>query len=323
MWQACPKKESALFVNAVEAATENAQNLTEIHKNRPVRRAGLHNNNMLATKAHQGRSQSRTVATIVRASRSATAHGSCALEPATVCRKKAATVFAACGHIYAWRRGTRILLLRHGLEPSEVALSRLYPMQSGEEADNQPHGGQELFADDQGGKDHGVGDVYKMIENLRSFFNNADAKALLSMGDVCQRAFNDRVARVDPQWTTASSTLEVFDISARTLKTHGAGSVRNLGTSPAIPPALARHLHRKCKVDGADGSHQKPPQRNGLFDDSTNGTGKNNQEQSGDGEVRREAGGKRMKALQARSEEERTQHMDIESWQELVRAASI
>ena len=38
-----------------------------------------------------------------------------------------------------------------------------------------------------------------MIESLRCFINNDSVKASMSMGDAWKRAFNDRVAKVDPQ----------------------------------------------------------------------------------------------------------------------------
>ena len=37
-----------------------------------------------------------------------------------------------CKHVYDWREGSRILSLRHGLEPNEVALYRAFPMPKGE-----------------------------------------------------------------------------------------------------------------------------------------------------------------------------------------------
>ena len=47
-------------------------------------------------------------------------------------------------------------------------------------------------AENGGGRDHGVGDMYQMIERLSNFINNDHVKALMSMGDAWTRAFTDR-----------------------------------------------------------------------------------------------------------------------------------
>ena len=74
------------------------------------------------------------------------------------------------------------------------------------------------FAEDDGGKDHGTGATDKTFGSLRNFINTDDVKALKMMGDAWNRAFNDTVARVNPQYKKACPKFAVLDNSALTWK---------------------------------------------------------------------------------------------------------
>ena len=76
----------------------------------------------------------------------------------------------------AWAHMTEGESLRHGLEPSDVALYKAFPMPR-----NFLHAmrlttnlmyGNKPFTEDEGGKGHGAEYMYKMIESLRSSTNN-------------------------------------------------------------------------------------------------------------------------------------------------------
>ena len=57
--------------------------------------------------------------------------------------------------------------------------------------------GNKLFAEDEGDK---CRYMYEMIECLRCFINVHNLKAFSSMGHAWKRDFNDRVAKVDPEY---------------------------------------------------------------------------------------------------------------------------
>ena len=80
-------------------------------------------------------------------------------------------------------------------------------------------------------------------------------------------------------------------------------SSKNLVHLPPIAFKLARGRHQRARVDCAGGDHQRPSQQNVLLDDATSGTSKSKLAET------------KMKELQARNEEDRTQQIEIESWQ--------
>ena len=110
----------------------------------------------------------------------------------------------------------------------------------------------------------------------------------MSMEDVWKRA---AVAQVDPQCKKPCLRLEVLEHRALTVQSHDAGSVKTLENLPPSHPNSQDVSILEPEWDGAGGNHQTPSQRNGLLDDSTNGTSKSKQEKQGESEVRREAGG--------------------------------
>ena len=128
--------------------------------------------------------------------------------------------------------------------------------------------------------------MYKMIESRRNFINTDNVKALMSMEDAWKRA---AVAQVDPQCKKPCPRLEVLEHRALTVQSHDAGSVKTLVNLPPSHPNSQDVSILEPEWDGTGGNHQTQSQRNGLLDDSTNGTSKSNQEKQGESEVRREA----------------------------------
>ena len=75
-------------------------------------------------------------------------------------------------------------------------------------------------------KDHGVRDLYMMIESRGNLINNVNVKALMTMGDTWKRAFNDRVARIYPQCKKTCPKMDVLEDTALTSNRHDTGSVK-------------------------------------------------------------------------------------------------
>ena len=79
---------------------------------------------------------------------------------------------ARCGDTCDWRRGSSVLSLRHSLEPSELALCGVFLMPAREveaflattRLPTDFMDGSTLFANAEGGKDHGVGDMHRMFD---------------------------------------------------------------------------------------------------------------------------------------------------------------
>ena len=146
--------------------------------------------------------------------------------------------------------------------------------------------------------------MYKMIESRRNFINTDNVKALVSMEDAWKRA---AVAQVDPQCKKPCPRLEDLEHRTLTVQSHDAGSVKTLVNLPSSHPNWQEVSIREPEWDGTGGNHQTPSQRNGLLDDSTNGTSKSKQEKQGESEVRREAGGHIMKEI-AGAERRKNEH---------------
>ena len=126
----CQKEGSLLFVKAAEEARGYVESLPESNTPFPVGRARFHKNNVQTTKGSRSSHHHRLLRPLSELS-DCTWY-LCIGVSKSVSKEGSIWFCGRCWHINVWRRGSRILSLRHGLEPSGVALYRAFSTTTGE-----------------------------------------------------------------------------------------------------------------------------------------------------------------------------------------------
>ena len=226
------KKESDKLTAALEATRDYFQNLTEITQEHCVGRAGFHMENLRAalteTSAHnhvQPRSLSELPVQWL--------HMVVLWVGQSVSREGSNWFCGRCRHVYILESRQSNLVSETWTRTNRRSFAQSLPLPAGEvetfsaimRLKTNLRDGKVSYDEEEKPRQR-IQTTYGVIESIRNFINKDQIKAMMTMGDDLNRAFDDRVVRVHPTHKATCSNLEVMNNRDLTLLSHDSGSVK-------------------------------------------------------------------------------------------------